>query len=221
MKQNWSNFKNEIVITSNQFDVIGVCETRLTKGTERVYKLDGYNMFTCNVSSKNGGVGLYISKKYSAKTLIDMCFVSEYLEALFVEVHINKNKTLIIGMLYRRSGTVVGDFMHKMEEILVNIDKKKCLMMGDFNLNLLESNTNDVVSDYISLFNQFSFNPTIIKPTRVTPHSATIIDQIWVNFTDNRDSNGAFTQIIISDITDHFPCSIHVNIKRVRIFRSV
>ena len=51
-----------------------------------------------------------------------------------------------------------------------------------------------------SLF-AFSFLPMITKPTRITAHSATLIDNIFTNNTTVSSKNG----LIISDISDHLP----------------
>ena len=51
--------------------------------------------------------------------------------------------------------------------------------MGDFNIDLLKVNihakTNEFVNDVIS----HGFLPKITRPTRITPHSATLIDHIY------------------------------------------
>ena len=48
---------------------------------------------------------------------------------------------------------------------------------GDFNLNLLDHNTNRKVHNFLSLIYQNGMIPTINKPTRVTRKTATAIDQ--------------------------------------------
>ena len=75
--------------------------------------------------------------------------------------------------------------------------------MGDFNIDLLKVNlhakTNEFVNDVISQ----GFLPKITRPTRITPHSATLIDHIYSNDkmpTSQNDISG----IIITDVADHF-----------------
>ena len=55
MKSNFHNFQAEIM---NDFDcdVIGLCETRLTDDTAKLYALNNYNLYCNNVSSNMGGV---------------------------------------------------------------------------------------------------------------------------------------------------------------------
>ena len=56
MNANWEYFKSNLPQATNVFKVMGFCETKLTGDTEHLYKLDGYNMHTNNVSSNKGGV---------------------------------------------------------------------------------------------------------------------------------------------------------------------
>ena len=51
----------------------------------------------------------------------------------------------------------------------------------------------------LSAFKQFL--PYIIHPSRVSAHSATLIDNIFSNITDNETISGT----ILTQITDHFP----------------
>ncbi len=44
--------------------------------------------------------------------------------------------------------------------------------------------------------------PVISKPSRITSHSATLIDNI---FTNNIDDNSIFSGLLMNDITDHLP----------------
>ena len=75
--------------------------------------------------------------------------------------------------------------------------------MGDFNINLLKVNlhakTNEFVNDVISQ----GFLPKLTRPTRITLHSATLIDQIYPN--DNKlTSQNDISGISITDVADHF-----------------
>ena len=50
-------------------------------------------------------------------------------------------------------------------------------------------------------FLTYGLVPLITKPTRITAHSATLIDNIFTNNTNVLSKNG----LIISDLSDHFP----------------
>ena len=74
-------------------------------------------------------------------------------------------------------------------------------LLGDFNLNLLNyehhSDTNDFLNSMVSHY----LLPHILHPTRVTDHSATIIDNIFSNITDFETKSGN----ILCEISDHYP----------------
>ena len=52
---------------------------------------------------------------------------------------------------------------------------------GDFNLNLLDHDTNKKVQEFLNLIYQNSLIPIISKPTRVTMKTATAIDHLLIN----------------------------------------
>ena len=52
--------------------------------------------------------------------------------------------------------------------------------MGDFNINLLNCNTDKDSSDYIDALYSHSFYRTINSPTPVTPTTKTLIDNIFL-----------------------------------------
>lgn len=53
--------------------------------------------------------------------------------------------------------------------------------MGDFNLNLLNYDSNSDTNDFVNTLGSYYFHPHILKPTRITEHSATLIDNIFFN----------------------------------------
>ena len=65
------------------------------------------------------------------------------------------------------------DFLNKQE-----ISNKAAFLLGDFNLNALDYDTNEVVKNLFNLVFQNEFLPLIRKPTRITRTSATAIDHI-------------------------------------------
>ena len=79
---------------------------------------------------------------------------------------------------------------------------KTFFLAGDFNINLLDFQTNKKVQSFVNLMFGFSMIPTINKPTRVTKHTATAIDNIITNCIINSDFKSA---IVKTDLSDHFP----------------
>ena len=75
--------------------------------------------------------------------------------------------------------------------------------MGDFNINLLYYDHHAETHDYVDTVYSNAFLTLITKPTRITPTSATLIDNIYSN--DIPDENTQMQGIIYTDISDHLP----------------
>ena len=92
-------------------------------------------------------------------------------------------------------------FSRKSFQIVLQLTKL-FFLAGDFNINLLDFETNKKVQSFVNLMFEFSMIPTINKPTRVTKHTATAIDNIITNCIINSN----FKSVIVkTDLPDHFP----------------
>ena len=121
------------------------------------------------------------------------------------------DKDLIIGVIYRTPDTDVKDFNVKVSNILdqIGTHKKKVYLMGDYNINLLNSGTHEHISEFVDILYSNEFLPLISRPTRITSTSATLIDNIMTNCLDNF-YNSYINGILVTDISDNFPV-FHVN----------
>ena len=79
-------------------------------------------------------------------------------------------------------------------------ENKNVVIMGDFNIDLLKFEMHNKTNFYIDNIFSNAYIPLITKPTRLTPHSATLIDHIYTNDISRSYKSG----IIITDIADHF-----------------
>ena len=105
-------------------------------------------------------------------------FSRKHIESLCVELKIN-GVSLVLCLIYRRPGSSFDDFLEDYAVILQNIGTKKSFIFGDFNLNLLKYDNCSQVQSFANLSFEFSFTSFINKPTRVTSHSATVLDHIY------------------------------------------
>ena len=84
------------------------------------------------------------------------------------------------------------------------------IIMGDFNINLLNYETSPNVNNYINCMFSNHFQPFILHPSRITNNSSTLIDNIFTNAIDCK----IFSGNILSQISDHLPqFAIFSNIK--------
>ncbi|XP_065642863.1 uncharacterized protein LOC136074468 [Hydra vulgaris] len=64
----------------------------------------------------------------------------------------------------------------------VSIENKDIIFLGDFNINLLNYDSSNDVSDFLDSMCSYSLFPFITQPTRITPQSKSLIDNIFLNF---------------------------------------
>ena len=77
---------------------------------------------------------------------------------------------------------------------------KQLCILGDYNLGLLKLECSNYSHDFLMCLQSCYMIPTIDKPTRVRKNSATLIDNIFVNNSDQVIASGN----IVSDVSDHF-----------------
>ena len=73
--------------------------------------------------------------------------------------------------------------------------------MGDFNINLLNAETNIKISEFYDNMSSHFFAVYILQPTRLTKNSKTIIDNIFLNSIKFETFSGNLTSLI----SDHLP----------------
>ena len=79
--------------------------------------------------------------------------------------------------------------------------------MGDFNVNLLNYESHGETNEFINTMFSHHLLPHILHPTRVTDHSATVIDNIFSNNSQHETTSGN----LITQISDHFPQFLILN----------
>jgi hypothetical protein len=78
---------------------------------------------------------------------------------------------------------------------------KGCAILGDFNLDLVKAEVHQETQNFLSTLGSFLFQPQILRPTRITDHSATLIDNIFLNSLDHNSISGN----LVYDLSDHLP----------------
>ena len=73
--------------------------------------------------------------------------------------------------------------------------------MGDFNLNLMNYQSHNLTGEFLDMMYFNTFFPLITRPTRITSHSATLIDNIFQNSLETN----LLSSLLFTDISDHLP----------------
>jgi exonuclease III len=146
------------------------------------YKLDNFSFVSTNKNKKKGGgIGMFISNDLNLKFRPDLDINEEgIIESLFIEIITTVGKNIIVGTLYRPPNGKFEIFETNLNKILSKVDKsnKVTYFMGDFNIDLLKSESCDFSNRFSEQFFTSSFFPLITRPTRITEHTAMLIDII-------------------------------------------
>ena len=124
---------------------------------------------------------------------------NDNIESIFVEIDksdFSLDRNVVIGVLYRPPNTDIVSFNDYLGNILANVERERkiCYIMGDYNINLLNHNSQPKTT---------SFLDTINRPTRVSENSHTIIDNIIIK--KIAELKCSMQGIMLIDISDHFP----------------
>ena len=90
---------------------------------------------------------------------------STTLELLFIELNLRQGP-LLLALYYRPPSSAPG--FADLEDALVSLapsQLKSCILLGDFNVDLLS--TNQLSSDLVAMLSSFHFTQVVSEPTRV------------------------------------------------------
>ena len=99
--------------------------------------------------------------------------------------------------------TDISEFVSKINEQLSKVSKeqKSCYLLGDFNIDLFKYQQHFHTNNYLDTMFLHCFLPLINRPTGITSHSASLIDNIFTNNLSHNLKSG----ILFTDISDHLP----------------
>lgn len=130
-------------------------------------------------------------------------------EALWIEVQNDTQHNMLCGIIYRHPSSNIDLIQEYINSSIEKIhrENKYCMIMGDFNLDLLKFESHSGTDDFMNTLGTSFFQPYILQPTRITDHTATLIDNIFFNSLEHFAISGN----IIYDLTDHLPNFLIIN----------
>lgn len=202
MQAHYNEFTSYLASLKHGFHVIGITETWLEDSNIDLYGVEGYNhVGICREGRSGGGILLYLQDGISYKVRSREC--KPYCESIFIDID-NPHQKITLGVIYRPPNTDLQAFNDYINSLLCKLktEKRSLYIMGDFNINLLNTNTHARTNDFINSMYSNSLFPVITKPTRISDHSATLIDHIYTNCVSQQYGKSG---ILFSDISDHLP----------------
>ena len=157
-------------------------------------------------------MGIYIEEEieFAGENLYR--FSKNGLENLWISINTSLTQNFVLGVVYRHPNANVKEFIDEFNDTLVKLNSKyaNCIVLGDFNINILQQAIEPAAS-YINMLHSNTFFPLLDKSTRITESSSTLIDHLITNITKCKIVPG----IIDYQITDHLPTFVTIsNIKK-------
>ena len=208
-----------------KFDVICLNETncnleKLPNGLDDLC-LEGFHtpivQDPARASCKGGGLITYVHERVCPLDDIEKMDIgidpTVDGEFLFVKIKSCKgnNSTHVIGNVYRSPSHKPKNFVERYENVLLKLNrhnKKQVLIMGDLNVDLIKHDQDEIGQSIVDAAADHGFIQVISRPTRVTDHSATLIDHIYTNKIHRLVSSN----VITLDISDHLATNIIVSL---------
>ena len=103
----------------------------------------------------------------------DLSVNHEDTEALCLEIINQKSKNIFLNTIYRQQSGKKENLENYFGKFLERIKTKITYVLGDFNLNIIDYDTNCKVKSYCNTAFSGNFISVINKATRVTNHHAT------------------------------------------------
>ena len=195
-------------------DIIAITETWLQEHTKHLYSLEGYDSHhLVRTEREHGGISIFTNNMIKTEVLNQFCFINDNVEICTTKLILG-DSNYVISIIYRPNSKHIGvnEFTSYVNNLLNNdvFRLNKSLLIGDFNINLLEHSTHVPTNLFLNCMQTLNYFPHISRPTRF-PDSPelgqpSLLDQIWTNFTPP-----SLSGIFHYCISDHLPIFININ----------
>ena len=138
LRKHFDELCNLLDFTPLKFNSIAYIETWITPQADpNQFQISGYNIITDNRISSITAELLYFLKK-------------------------------MLTIVYNPPNRSQRQFLDEFEQLLYTIylSKRKCLILGDFNINTLSKSI--IPKEYLNLIKSEGFNPMVFEATRIT-----------------------------------------------------
>ena len=171
--------------TESDFDVLCFTKTKIKEGSDIVnIDIPGYTCFHTPTKTNFGGTFSLVKNQFSPKLLPEFSQSAEKsFNSTFIEIKNDKNKSLVIGTIYRHPKADDSFINSFLTPTLIKLGKmkKKVALAGDFNFDLLKYETHKPTNEFYDILSSYSYRPCILQPSRVTYKLNTLVNNIFIN----------------------------------------
>ena len=204
------NLKEFLPTTPTKMDILAITETSEKEDTGFLsnIEIEGFDIYHTSTKTSKGGTTIYVNKRYDSIERCDLNTGNVEFETTWIKIKNKRSKNIVCGNVYRHPHNNCEDFVHYLEECLTNLAKenKEVYICGDFNFNLLKVDTDNFTQYFFNLLCSYDFLPHILQPTRVTEHTATVIDNL---------QDGILSGNVLLTLSDHFAQMVSVNREQI------
>ena len=163
LKRNLENLQVQLLDELDfHFNIIGVTETKITNSTQLNFetKIPGYEFEYVPTPLASGDVGVYIDNTLEY-TVLEKC-TNDAFQALWIEIINRDKKNIICGIIYRQHNDP-SRFMTYFDETVerFSLTGKSLCVMGDFNVDLLKSDSCSHAQNFLLSCQSYSLLPSI------------------------------------------------------------
>ena len=202
---NFDTFESEILSQyKNVFSVIAITETNVDAYHKDLYQLSGYTSEYNEKfpgKRKGSGIGLYMQNKFSFNRNNKFSRCTKNIECLFVTLT-NTVLPTTVGVVYRPPSGIIKEFFKEWELIIKELPEENVIIMGDFNIDLLQPNNEFESIIYSNMI------PVITIATHEKPGcKSSLLDNIFINRTSRLQCAG----IMECKVSHHSPVFCYLN----------
>ena len=186
---NFDHFTSVILAQmKNYFSVIALTETNIDICHKNLYHIPNYTSEyneKFSGKSKGTGIGLYIHNEFIFNRINKFSRYTKNMESLFVTIT-NTNVPITVGVVYRPPSGLIKNFLNEWESIVKQLPEKNVIIMGDFDIDLLQPNT-----DFEGALYSNNFIPIITLATHEKPGcKPSLIDNMFINSSNSMQNAG-------------------------------
>ena len=129
---------------------------------------------------------------------------------MWIQLDLGNNEKCIVEVIYRHPKQKLSEFCKSFESTIEKLNNRKLMYYigGDFNADLLKSNSDINIKDFMNLTYSLGCIPLTTHPTRITTTSSTLLDHVYTNNVVGEHKSF----ILVEDVSDHLPVMVCSNL---------
>ncbi len=211
----WSELQIFIERLKNEgvfFSALCLQETWLAEGADiSDYDLNGYTTIPQGYHCTSaGGLMIYLHENFNYTKKLSLKYDTWEGQVIQVKKGEHLSKSIILGNIYRRTLYLNEHYTKFTTEFSPHLlrlgsNNTDVIFTGDYNINLLDINDKQVISEYFDMITSHSFYPKITLPTRLSNSNGTLIDNILCKLTESTLDTTSGVMIDKIGLCDHQP----------------